>query len=337
MVGMFGDSCLIRACSPVKTVCGGCNFSPFAPFFLKKRPRYQRHKEMLALLASLLPQTFPHGAQDKGGKTDNAKHAALDILNAILILRHQEGASIPLLKYCSSLGGKELSRFLQEVVSKGKALTFDKENPHYISLEAFTELAETALAQAAQFHKREPLKQGMPRGVLSAGWGQDVPPKLAHMVIERLLKSGKLVAEGETLRLSTHKVQLASGQAGIKEKLLAAHTRAAMMPPNLKDVVEDLGISLRDATPVMQLLCDEKSLVKIRDGLYYACAPLEEILAKVCQWFDGHDDLSLADLKVLLDGLSRKYLVALMEYMDKEKITVRVGDKRQFRAKGRGL
>ena len=59
---------------------------------------------------------------------------------------------------------------------------------------------------------------------------------------------------------------------------------------------------------------------------------VDEILDKVRAWFADHDDLDVAVLKTLL-GLSRKYLIALLEYMDREKITVRVGDKRQYRGR----
>ena len=105
-----------------------------------------------------------------------------------------------------------------------------------------------------------------------------------------------------------------------------------MTPPNLKDVLEQIEATEKQAAPVLRLLCEEKRLVRLKDGLYCSRAAVDEILDKVRAWFADHDDLDVAGLKTLL-GLSRKYLIALLEYMDREKITVRVGDKRQYRGR----
>ena len=77
---------------------------------------------------------------------------------------------------------------------------------------------------------------------------------------------------------------------------------------------------------------DMASKVKIKDGLYYHGPALADILERVRGWFTTHDNLDVGGLKELL-GLSRKYLIALLEYMDNERITVRVGDQRRFRGR----
>lgn len=80
---------------------------------------------------------------------------------------------------------------------------------------------------------------------------------------------------------------------------------------------------------MLRLLCEENALIKVKDGLYYDAAALGAILEQVRQWFGSHENLDVGGLKELL-GLSRKYLIALLEYMDNEKITVRVGDQRRY-------
>lgn len=83
---------------------------------------------------------------------------------------------------------------------------------------------------------------------------------------------------------------------------------------------------------MLRLLCEENALIKVKDGLYYDAAALGAILEQVRQWFGSHENLDVGGLKELL-GLSRKYLIALLEYMDNEKITVRVGDQRRYRGR----
>jgi selenocysteine-specific elongation factor len=73
--------------------------------------------------------------------------------------------------------------------------------------------------------------------------------------------------------------------------------------------------------------------VKIKDGLYYHGPVLSDILERVRRWFESNDNLDVGSLKEIL-GLSRKYLISLLEYMDNERITVRVGDQRRYRGRG---
>ena len=85
---------------------------------------------------------------------------------------------------------------------------------------------------------------------------------------------------------------------------------------------------------VLRLLTEEGSLVKLKDGLYYHAPVLEDLKARMRDWFTDHDDLDPAGFRELSGGLSRKYTIALLEYFDKERITIRVGDKRQLRGRG---
>ena len=193
-------------------------------------------------------------------------------------------------------------------------------------------LLAACLARAADLHRKDPLKPAFSRNALSAGWSKNLPPRLIQKVLDAALKQGRLAVEGEGLRLAEHKVTLAADQAGLRQKLLEAHKRAGLTPPNAKDVLEELGVSAREAAPVLRLLCEEGALVKVKDGLYYDGAALGGILEQVRHWFADHENLDVGGLKEIL-GLSRKYLIALLEYMDNERITVRVGDQRRYRGR----
>lgn len=109
---------------------------------------------------------------------------------------------------------------------------------------------------------------------------------------------------------------------------------AAFTPPNLKDVLEELSVDAKAAAPVLKLLCEDGSLVKVKDGLYFHGPVIQELKARMQAWFGSHDDLDPAGFKELSGGLSRKYVIPLLEYFDRERVTIRVGDKRQFRGRG---
>ena len=172
----------------------------------------------------------------------------------------------------------------------------------------------------------------MAKGVILAGMGTAVPPKLAHYVLEKLVRSGRLVAEGELLRLPEHKVSLADDQQALKEALLKAHQASPLMPPNHTELFAELGITARQAQPIFKLLVAEGSLVKIKEDLYYLSSVMDELRGKVRDHLQTHSEITPGDFRDL-SGISRKNGIALLEHFDKEQLTMRVGDKRVLRGR----
>lgn len=310
MVGVFGDRCVVRSFSPLRTVAGGVVVNPVGLDLRRRDPLFA---DKVAVLLSLP-----------------------DVGDEELVLSHIElagprGVVFQQLSVLTNLESRRLDKVLQGLGAKGRIFCFDKDERAYITADAVQQLAAACLEHAAAFHRKEPLKNGMARGVLASGWGRGLHPKLIHFIVERLLKQGGLVAEGDVLRLPDHRVSLASDQQGLKGRLLAVYSEAGMTPPNIKDVLDPLGLEFKEAAPVFKLMQDAGELVKVKDGLYFHGSAIEELKARVARWFDDHDDLDPAGFKELSGGLSRKYIIPLLEYFDRERVTIRVGDKRQLR------
>ncbi|MCL2123953.1 MAG: SelB C-terminal domain-containing protein, partial [Desulfovibrionaceae bacterium] len=316
LVGVFADRCVLRAFSPLRAVAGGLVLHPLGLSLHKRDPHYAAR---LAWLEELAELALAPDAQ------------AERLIGVQMLLAGDKGADRARLSVLSNLDGKTLDNALQSLSSQGEIFCFDKDSRSYIAAKTLEGLCAACLAQAEAFHRKEPLKNGMARGALSAGWSKELSPRLIHFVVERCIRSGSLVVEGELVRLSTHKVSLASDQAGLRENLLQAHLKGGMAPPNMKDVLDDLKIDPKQAAGIIRLLVEDGSLVKVTEGIWYAGAVMEEIKQRVRDWFAVHEELDHAVLKGLTGGLSRKYLIALLEYFDRERFTIRVGDARRLR------
>lgn len=326
MVGVFGDHCVVRAYSPLRTVAGGVLISPVPPDLRRKDPLLADKTRLLeSLLALARAEEDAHGSP-------KAKEAAAALISAVLELRGSRGANECLLKALTGLNSRALEGGLQQATASGSIICWDKENRLRIGNAAFAALREACLARAAELHRRDPLKPAFSRGAVCSVWCKDLPPRLVHKLLESIIKEGRLVNEGEGLRLAEHTVTLGADQADLRGALLHGHSTAGITPPNLKDLLEELKVSPKEAAPVLRLLCEEGALVKVKDGLYYDGKALREILDKARLWFDDHENLDVGGLKEIL-GISRKYLIALLEYMDNERITVRVGDQRRWRGR----
>lgn len=317
---VFGDHCVVRTFSPLRTVAGGLVVQPLALPFRRRDATPERLK---------LLETLPEAS-------------AIDRTEAQISLMAElteaKGVSFAQLSVLTNLESKNLEKVLQELSSKGRIFCYDRESQSWIAKFALNHIMADCLEAARIFHQKEPLRQGMARGTLAASegesnaptWAKNLPSKLINFVLERLLKSGQLVAEGEIIRLATHSVSLASDQEKLKTTLLKTYTDAGFTPPNLKEVLDALKVSSKEAAGVLRLLTEEGSLVKVKEGLYYSAQSLKVLEEKVRTWFQTHDDLDPAGFREL-SGLSRKYGIALLEYFDQTRLTIRVGDKRQLR------
>ncbi|EPR44291.1 selenocysteine-specific translation elongation factor [Desulfovibrio sp. X2] len=305
MVGVFGDRFVMRSYSPLRTIGGGVLLGPW--------PRRFKRRSVEAARLLSLPQAAPE-----------------ELVLFQLDMAGTAGLSFARLLVGTNLESRGLEKILNDLGGRQQALMFDREERAYVAGRICDELSASALAHVADYHRREPMKPGLPRGALASGWGRDVSPKLFHFLVERLLKKGELVQEQEMLRLPGHKVSLASDQAKLREAVLSAYAKGGVTPPNLKDVLDPLNVDFKAAAPVFKLLTDQGELVKVKEDMYFARSAVDSLVAMITEWFKQNDDLGPGSLRDLT-GLSRKYAIPLLEWLDKEKITVRVGDKRLLR------
>ena len=310
LAGVHGDRVVIRSGAPLRTVAGGRVVTPMAY-------RIKRNTEpTTALLAEL-------------AEASGAGLVALQLRRA-----GPDGLGFARLMTLSDLESKALEKALGTLCDKGGAALVDregKEGRHYVHGDTVAELAATLTDFVAAFHKREPLKLGVSRSELASTWGKKLSPKLFHFMVERLLRAGKLATEGDVIRLPGHKVSLASDQAKLRGILLDAYVKGGLTPPNVKDILEPLDLTFKEAQPVYKVLQDEGRIVKAQEGMYFCAEAIKALIEKVQAYYAaGALDMGPAEFRELT-GLSRKFLIALLEYLDKEKVTVRVGDKRQLR------
>lgn len=313
MVGLFGDPTVLRATTGagvLRTVAGGRLLVPFG----EKQFRHslpEGDATLLRVLAESLDK--PDSASLEGR------------LLTQLVLAGMQGASQIQLATLTNMEEKVLEKALVKLGAQ--VFCFDKEERVWIARQLMEALMEKALQSALAYHKKEPLKAGCAKGVLLAELR--VAPKLAHAVLEKLVRQGQLVIEGENVRHKDHSVKLQQGQSDAKARLLAAFSQKP--PLGLKQALEEERINPKEAAPLLKILVQEGALVKISEDIYFCKPDLASIHEKLLTFFKKKENMEPADFKEIAGNYSRKYLIPLMEYFDKEKITLRVGDTRVLR------
>ncbi|MFW6324543.1 MAG: selenocysteine-specific translation elongation factor [Desulfovibrionales bacterium] len=305
LVGVYGDRCVVRSFSPLRTVAGGKIVNPLG----RRIKRFSKELQILSRLASAERE---------------------DLLIEQLRMAGEQGVSFAQLRVMTNLESKELESVLQNLGSRQLAFQFDKEDRVYVLGETVRDLSESALEYVAGYHKKNPMRLGVSRGETASAWGRKVPPKLIHFVLERMVKQGELVSEQDIVRLPDHRVSLASDQQKLKESILSVYRKGELSPPNLKDILAKLDVTPKEVAPVLRLLTENGELVKVKEDMFFSSAAIEKLKKMVVDFYADHDDLSPVAFKELT-GLSRKFAIPLLEWLDKERVTVRVGDVRKLR------
>jgi selenocysteine-specific elongation factor len=176
------------------------------------------------------------------------------------------------------------------------------------------------------FHKHNALVAGMSREELR-GRFSEVPPTVFASVFDDALQARKIELAGELVRLAGHGVVLKDEEAESKRIIEAAFANAGLKVPALKDVLVRLKVDKARAQKIVTLLLRDKVLVKVADDLVFHRDALADLRKRMAAEKTKSLKLDVARFKDLA-GVSRKYAIPLLEYLDREHVTRRVGNER---------
>jgi selenocysteine-specific elongation factor len=302
---MAGDHYVLRSYSPVATVAGGVVLHPHPG---RRKRRRQEIMDDLRALRVGAPQERV------------SVHARLAGL---------AGIAIDDLVRLTALPKKELEGLLSDMLTKQQLVRFDKEGGRLIAASVQAGLMDEALALLAGFHAQHPLKPGMGREEFKQRLGAEVDPKLYAHLLRKLTDEGKVAVEKDIIRLAGHEVRLQEEDQALRARIERAYHEGGFTPPWFKELIE-AEKDKNQAKKLLPVLVNEGVLVKIKEDLYYHHEALAALKAKLVEYLAAHERIGAAQFKELT-GLSRKYLIPLLEYFDATQLTMRVGDERVLR------
>jgi selenocysteine-specific elongation factor len=187
---------------------------------------------------------------------------------------------------------------------------------------------KSLLKTVASFQKENPLAGGVTKENLRERLA-GVEPEVFEAVLQEKLKAGEIELTGELVRLPGQGASLSSEETESRELIERAFASAGLKVPALKDVLAGLKIDKTRAQKIVTLLLRDKILIKISEDLVFHHAALEELREKLAAERTKSPKLDVAAFKELT-GVSRKYAIPLLEYLDRERVTKRVGDERMI-------
>ncbi len=292
-----GDRFIIRQFSPVVTIGGGGVLDP-API-----PRMPGHESFLQILAGGNPEAMLRARIARHG------HAGISMSQLIA----ETGWSR------DSVEG-QLAQTLKDV----RVLRI---GDLFVDGLAMVRLQQFIVNSVEAFHKNNSLVRGFAREALREQVKSSSEVFTASL--DLLVREKNIEAAGDLVRLPGHGVVMKDEEAESKKKIEEAFASAGLKVPALHEVIGGLKVDKTRAQKIVTLLLRDKLLVKISEELVFHRSALEELRHLVAAQKAKSPKMDVAKFKELT-GVSRKYAIPLLEYLDRERVTKRVGDAREI-------
>jgi selenocysteine-specific elongation factor len=308
--GLFlpGDRFIIRQFSPVITIGGGV--------ILDSQPSKHRLGD-------------PGVVQALKVLEDGAPKARLELLV-------EQAGEAPLAAMSSRLGWapEEALRVAEHLEVEKRLRVLGQPASLLVHASHVARLGREIEEQLRRFHAANPLVAGITRedlrgrlAVTGRGDWRAPSPLLFDAMLEQISAQGKVALEGETVRLAGSEVQLTPEEAAAREQISRAFESAGLAVPSAKEVLAGLRVDRARAEKILRLLLKDGTLVKIAEDLIFHSSALAQLRALIARRKEQSHRINVGVFKELT-GLSRKYAIPLLEYLDRQRVTRREGDER---------
>ena len=141
---------------------------------------------------------------------------------------------------------------------------------------------------------------------------------------------GHIEVSGVVIHQASHKVSLKAEQVKLKNEIEVALRTHGLTPPTVREFATQLSVSSEEIKNLLDLLVTEEGLIRVKDDLYFLKEQIVELKQKLISFLEKNKELTPGDFKEIT-GVTRKYAIPLLEYFDREKVTMRKGDVRLLR------
>ncbi len=252
------------------------------------------------------PEVLENLRVREGGTADEAIMALLET---------KQPLEFPALSAASGLPPEKAASAIESLISEGKIIASGRGDRRVLlTASGWERLVEKIVSALADYHKKFPARPGMPAVELSTRL------KLGSVIaaaLDNITGQGVIVEEGGLLRLPSHRVQLTAAQQLKMDAFLKSLAASPYSPPG-------------DAIPepdLLNMLIGQGRVVKVSDNVVFTSSVYNEMVEKITARIKEKGKITLGEVRDMF-GTSRKYAQALLEYLDREKVTRRVGDDR---------
>jgi len=306
VISMSGDRYIIRRFSPVETIGGG----EILDCYPSKRKKSEGLKDL---------EVFEKGTFDEKIAMKIKKSGLHGV--SVLLIEGWINADIP-----------AIQDSIKALKDKGTVVQFEDILLHSTAVNSIKEGVNKILTQ---FHKQNPLKTGMPKEEVRVQLGfESQRLKVEQRIFNSLINSMRDIAvDKDLLRSANFKASLSEVDKGIETKIITMLKQAGFQPPLKEELLTVLKMQPKQLDDILKLMTKEGKLVRINETMYITKTVYDKVIGLLKDFFSRKKEMTVAEFRDVL-GTSRKYALPFLEYLDTQRITMRVGDVRKFLGKG---
>ncbi len=305
---LSGDSYILRMSSPAVTVGGGVVLDPFPP------RRRRRNSEAIELLEAF-------------GQEEHGRTIALIIAQSLL-----SGIAFEDVLLRSGVPRKAAEAALSVLLSSGEVVQVTREPRMFLARNCFETLKQGLVGELTAFLDSNPLKEGMGKEELKTRMPKRSDPRFFTPLLSALEKDGMVIPDRDIVKLGGRVARKSVQTEDLSGKMLLFLQESGIEPPTVKEVMERFRCDEKVVRDNLALLVRNGEVARISSDLFYASVALNGLRDKLLELMRDKGEIVPTDYRDVT-GLSRKFLIPLLEYFDSEKLTIRVGDKRVARRK----
>ncbi len=304
-----GDRFIIRRYSPMRTIGGGT--------VLDNAPAKHKGKQ--------LRETVP-ALRDLSSRVEACRGAAADTEFARYAIERAAEEGVELRRLAARLGMQDGA--LAELLAALEEIEVLPAEPRLaITRHALARLEQRLSSELERHHRDKPLEPGIPQPELKSRCLPRAPDSLFQSLLERLRQSRRAEVTAGTVRAFGRRVELSPEQSKLKESILARFMDERLQSPSLPELARDLNGSEGEVRDLYYLLLRDGELVRVSQDLVLSRRQLDWVSEQIEQRFRSAGAFGVGEFKDLF-GVTRRYAIPLLEYLDRQRITRRAGDKR---------
>jgi len=298
-----GDRFIVRQSSPLITIGGGMVLDP-----IPRRPRAKEAPREQFLLAV--------------ERNDRREILAELVERALFGLPQKE---IPAR---TGWTDAEVLHTVRDLSSATRIRVIAPDVPVLYPALAFDVLRTRISERVDLFHQENPLEPGIAREDLRGAVARRLRPEIFRAALDELAAQKKLDLQGERVKRAGARVSLRPEETKAKEQIEAAFASAGLAVPAVKEVLAKLAIESGRSEKLLQLLLRDRALVRISPELIFHRDALARLRPKLAAYKAAKGERISVPAFKDLTGVTRKYAIPLLEYLDRERVTRRQGDER---------
>ncbi|PYU21922.1 MAG: selenocysteine-specific translation elongation factor [Acidobacteria bacterium] len=303
-----GDRFILRQFSPVITIGGGTVL--YIP-----RGRRLRDPQAVSFLE----------VQERGLHGDFSARA--DALRA-LVSSSVEGSTLADLVMHTGWPEEEIRRMVDDLAAEGKLRLVTEQPFLAVSAEVLASCVDRLVKEVERFHRANPLAEAISKEDLRTRCASGLRAEIFRAALKDAVSANKLALAGDLVKRAGRAVHLQPGEARAKEQIEREFARGGLAAPGVEAVLTTLPVEMGQAQKLFQLLLRERVLLRISNDVVLHRETVDHLRALLAEYKRTRGErLAVADFKELA-GISRKYAIPLLEYLDRTGVTRRVGDYR---------